>query len=58
MTTRGKITKQQITETDITVGGVIGVESFPIRKFIFGGEICLNYVIFGITDDIYVKWES
>jgi hypothetical protein len=39
--------KTTTTETDITLGGVIGVEYFPIRKFSFGGEISLNYMTFG-----------
>jgi hypothetical protein len=43
-------------ETDITFGGVLGAEYFPIRKFSVGGEISLNYVTFGnpdITDEYY-----
>lgn len=35
------------TETDVTIGGIIGVEYFPIRKFSLGGEINLNYMIYG-----------
>ncbi len=44
------------TETDITFGGVIGAEYFPIHKFSIGGEISLNYVSFGnpnVTNDNY-----
>ncbi len=40
-------------ETDITFGGVIGTEYFPIPKFSIGGEIGLNYVTFGNPDVTY-----
>ena len=42
--------KTTTKETDITFGGVIGVEYFPICKFSVGGEISLNYVTFGNPD--------
>ena len=55
--TNSKYDNKTITsETDITFGAVIGVEYFPIRKFSVGGEINLNYVIFGnpnVTNNNY-----
>jgi hypothetical protein len=42
--------KTTTTETDVTVGAVVGVEYFPIRKFSVGGEINFNYVTFGNPD--------
>jgi hypothetical protein len=42
--------KTTTKETDITFGGVVGTEYFPIHKFSFGGEISLNYVTFGNPD--------
>jgi hypothetical protein len=46
-----RIDNKTITkETDMTFGGVIGAEYFPIRKFSIGGEISLNYVTFGNPD--------
>jgi opacity protein-like surface antigen len=49
-----KITK----ETDITFGGVIGAEYFPISKFSVGGEISLNYVTFGNPDITYENYPT
>lgn len=43
--------KSSSTETDVTVGAVVGAECFPIRKFSIGGEINLNYVSFGNPDN-------
>jgi len=45
--------KTTSTETDITFGGVVGVEYFPIRKFSIGGEINLNYITFGNPNITY-----
>ena len=49
-TTTSSDDKTTTSETDVTFGAVVGAEYFPVQKFSIGGEVGLNYILFGNPD--------
>jgi hypothetical protein len=50
--------KTVTTETDVTVGGVFGVEYFPVHALSIGGEVSINYLSYGNPDETTTEYSG
>jgi len=50
--------KTVTTETDVTAGGVFGVEYFPVHALSIGGEVSINYLSYGNPDETTTEYSG
>jgi hypothetical protein len=50
--------KTVTTETDVAIGGVFGVEYFPVHALSIGGEVSINYLSYGNPDETTTEYSG